>query len=653
MSLNRTLFLTALLALPFVSTGPVHAATSQPQTALAMTGAPLYPADFTHFDYTDADAPKGGFLKLGVLGSFDSLNPFIVRGQPPFGLGSGTMSLVYESLMTRGWDEPFTLYGLIAESVEVADDRSSIIFNINKEAHFSDGTPITADDVLFSFETLREKGRPNHRTFYKKVAFAQILSPTRIKFAFKRDGAKDGAGVIDREMPLIIGLMPIFPKHDWQDREFNETSLRPPVGSGPYKVTLVDVGRSITYERDPSYWGRDLPAMRGLYNFNKIRIDYYRDDNVSLQGFKAQQYDMRRESDPTKWATAYDFPAVTDGRVRLEHLEHHRTEPAYGFIFNTRHALFADPALRAALEYSFDFTWVNKNLFHGQYKRTTSFFPNSELAAPELPEGKELEILNAYRAPPPPVTPPPNPACATPHDKGHGKILNKDCAPPVAPVPAPAPAASLPDDIFTTPVTPPTAANEEEFRDSLLKAEAMLRDAGYKIEGDQLLTPKGAPVTFEIMLSDPGEEKVALHWVQALKRLGITAAIRTVDSAQYQSRIAGFDYDVTINKWASTLSPGNEQMYFWGSAAADQKGSKNFAGVKDPIVDAIAASIPNATTREDLVASTHALDRVLMRGHYMIPLYYMDADDIASWTKLHHPDTMSLYGNIMEAWWER
>ena len=599
---------TILLAALMLVSLTAHAA-PKAQTALAMEGAPLYAPGFTHFDYANPDAPKGGIMKLGVVGAFDSLNPFIVRGQPPFGLGAGTMSLVYESLMARGWDEPFTMYGLIAESVEVADDRSSIIFNLNPAAHFSDGTPVTADDVLFSFTTLRDHGRPNHRAYYKKVLTAEKLSPTRVHFVFKpNDSLSKSGGVIDREMPLIISLMPVMPKHDWDGRDFNQTSLRIPVGSGPYKITTFDLGRSITYERDPNYWAADLPPMRGMYNFNKIRIDYYRDDSVSLQAFKAGQYDLRRESDPTKWATAYDFPAAHDGRVRLEQLSHHRTEPAYGFIFNTRRAPFTDPVLRAALQYSFDFAWVNKNLFHSAYKRVTSFFPNSELAAPALPEGKELEILDQYR------------------DK-------------------------LPAVIFTDPVTPPEAADEDQFRANLLKAEGMLRDAGYTIKGDQLFSATGAPVTFEIMLSDPVEEKVALNWAHALKRLGITANIHTVDSAQYQARLAAFDYDVTINKWFNSLSPGNEQMYFWGSAAADQKGSRNYAGVRDPVVDALASAIPNATTREDLIAAAHALDRVLMEGHYMVPLYYLGADDIASWTRLHHPDKMSLYGNVMESWW--
>ncbi|MDR3450774.1 MAG: extracellular solute-binding protein [Alphaproteobacteria bacterium] len=604
MSFSAKPFLKNILIACVLLTPVAAIATPQPVEALAMTGTPLYPTNFTHFSYTNPDAPKGGILKLGTTGTYDSLNPFIIRGQPPFGLGSGTMSLVYESLMTRGWDEPFTLYGLIAQTVEVADDRSSIIFNLNPAAHFSDGTPITAEDVLFSYETLRDKGRLNHRTYYKKVAVAEKLGPLRVKFTFK----PDNKGVIDREMPLIMGLMPVIPKHDWANRDFNQTSLRAPVGSGPYKVSAIDVGRSITYERDPKWWAQTLPAMRGLYNFNKIRIDYYRDDSVSLQAFKAGQYDLRRESDPTKWATAYDFPAAHENRVRLEELGHHRTEPAYGFIFNTRRSPFTDPALRAALEYSFEFNWVNKNLFHGMYKRIDSFFPNSELAAPPLPEGEERDILEKYRG-------------------------------------------QIPDSVFTDPLTPPEAPDEESFRTELLTAKNMLKEAGYEVVNDQLIGTDGKPVMFEIMLSDPIEEKVALNWAHSLRRLGITATIHTVDSAQYQSRLAGFDFDVTLNKWFNSLSPGNEQMYFWGSAAADQKGSRNYAGVKDPVVDDLAAAIPNARTRADLVAATHALDRVLMSGHYMLPLYYQGADDIASWTSLHHPDKMSLYGNVLEAWW--
>jgi microcin C transport system substrate-binding protein len=585
---------------------PVQA-TDNPVKAIAMHGAPKHGADFAHFDYVNPDAPKGGTLKLGVTGTFDSLNPFIIRGQAALGMASGYMSLVYEPLMARSWDEPFTLYGLIAESVVLADDRSSITFNLNPHAHWSDGQPVTVDDVLFSYQTLRDHGRPNHRTYYKKVANAEKNGGRSITFSFK----PNADGSIDREMPLIMALMPVVPKHDFENRDFNQTSLRIPVGSGPYKVAKVDPGRSVTYERDPNYWGSGVPAQQGMYNFDTIRIDYYRDDSIALQAFKAGQFDLRRETNPNTWATSYDYPAAHDGRVRLEQLKHERTEPAYGFILNTRRDLFREPTLRAALQYAFDFEWINKNLFHGQYHRTTSFFPNSELAAPPLPEGRELEILQAYKS-------------------------------------------QLPSDIFIKPVTPPvTDGSEDSFRNSLLKASEMLRNAGYTLRDNQLLSPDNKPVAFEILLSDPLEEKVALTFVRALKRLGIDARVHTVDSAQYQARLAAFDYDITIGKWINSLSPGNEQIVFWGSAAADQKGSRNYAGVKDPVIDALVTAIPAAKTREELVAVTHALDRVLMAGHYVVLFYYLGADDIASWAHIHHPDIMPVYGTVLESWWNQ
>ncbi len=591
-----------LLSIPLLVTPAAAEEQIASQPSIAMHGAPKYPADFTHFDYVNPDAPKTGTLKLGVTGSFDSLNPFIVRGQPPLGLSLGYMSLVYEPLMARSWDEPFSLYGLIAESVEVPADRSSVIFNINPKAHWQDGKPITADDVLFSYQTLRDKGRPNMRTYYKKVEKAEILGPLRIRFSFIRDAQ----GAIDREMPLIMGLMPVLPSHIWQTRKFDETSLQIPVGSGPYKIAHVDPGRSIAYRLDPDYWGRDIPSRRGLFNFDQIRIDYYRDDNIALEAFKAGAYDWRREFDAGKWATGYDFPAAHDGRVKLERHEHHRTEPAYGFILNTRRPPFNDPALRAALEYTLDFDWINRTLFHSEYRRVTSFFPNSELTAPSLPEGKELEILEKYR------------------DK-------------------------LPAEIFTETVTPP----EGNQRDNLLKADDILRGAGYNLRNNQLYA-SGAqkPVAFEILLSDPAEEKVALEWSRSLARIGITARVHTVDSAQYQARMAAFDFDVTAGRWINSMSPGNEQIFFWGSSAADQPGSRNYPGIKDPVIDELANAVPAAITRDDLVATTHALDRVLMKGHYTVPLYYAGADRLAYWaTHLRRPDIAPLYGTVLESWW--
>jgi microcin C transport system substrate-binding protein len=604
---KRAVFLFALL---FLSTAIAHA--EKPVTGLAMHGAPKYGTDFTHFDYVNPNAPQGGTFKFGVTGTYDSLNPFIIRGQTALGLTSGYMSLVYEPLMARSWDEPFTMYGLIASTIEVPDDRSWIIFNLDASAHFADGTPVTADDVLFSWATLRDKGRPNHRTYYKKVDKAESLNNGHsVKFAFK----KNADGSIDREMPLIIASMPVIPKHDWLNpddtvlRDFNQTSLRPPLGSGPYKVAKVDVGHGITYMRDPNYWGKDVAAQRGMYNFDTIQIDYYRDDGIALQAFKAGQFDMRRETDINKWMTSYDFPAVHDGRVKLEKLTHQRTEPASGFIFNTRRDLFKDPALRAALEYTFDFGWINRNLFHGQYHRTESFYPNAELAAPVLPEGRELEILNKYRA-------------------------------------------QLPPEIFTSSVRPPnTDGSEESLRSNLLKASDMLRRAGYTLDNDQLYTPAHQPVTFEILLSDPMEEKIALNWMRNLKRVGIAVRVHTVDSAQFQARMASFNYDVTTGRWINTLSPGNEQMFFWSSAAADQQGSRNYAGIRDPVVDALATSLPSAATRDELVATVHALDRVLMSGHYTIPFYYMGADNMAYWTRIQHPEIMPVYGTVLESWW--
>lgn len=599
------------LALLVFLSAPAAAAV-QEQTAarvsinfsLAMHGAPKYPEGFAHFDYVNPEAPKGGRLKLAALGTFDSLNPFILRGTPPLGLSMGFMSLVYQPLMARSHDEPFSLYGLLAIAIETPADRSSVTFHLNPNARWQDGKPVTADDVLFSWQTLRDMGLPNMRIYYKKVERAERLGDRRVRFSF----GKNASGGYDHEMPLIMGLMPVLPKHDWEGRDFNDPNMRIPVGSGPYKVAHVDPGRAITYKRDPGYWGRDLPSQKGLNNFDEIQIDYYRDDKIALQAFKANQFDWRREFDANNWATAYDFPAVKDGRVKLESVPHHRTEPAYALALNSRRAPFSDPVFRAALQYTFDFSWINKALFHGQLKRMQSFFPNSELAAPPLPGEKESGLLEKFRA-------------------------------------------QLPPDIFTSPVTPP---GSDDMRANLLKAEEMLRSAGYALREGVLYAPgeNAGPVTFEILLGDPAEEKVALEWARALKRLGIAARVHAVDSAQYQARLNNFDFDVTAYKWINSLSPGNEQIFFWSAAAADQSGSRNYPGVKDPVVDALAAAIPAATSREDLVADTHALDRVLMAGHYVVPLYYAGTEWVAYWAAhLRHPEPEPLYGAVLESWW--
>lgn len=586
-------------------------ANAQPQHAIAMHGEPKQGVDYKHFSYANPQAVNGGVLRLGVVGTFDSLHPFIVRGTAPatpaFSLYSS--SAVYERLMARSYDEPFTLYGLIAQTVEVPENRSSITFNLNPKAHWSDGKKLTADDVLFSYETLRDKGRPNHRAYYKKVATATKLSDHRVRFDFK----KDARGKWDLEMPLIMGLMPVLPKHEWQDRTFNKTTLRLPLASGPYKVAVVDVGRSLTLQRDPNYWGKDLPAQQGLYNFDEVKIDFYRDDSVALQAFKAGAYDLRMEADPQQWLRAYEGPALDDGRIKLASFPHQRTEAMRGFVLNTRRPLLQDKVLRKALNLAFDFGWINKALFQGLYKRTISFYPNSELAAGrEFPIGEEASVLRLYKK-------------------------------------------QLPATLFTQSAVPAKQnGGLGEQRAQLVEAMHILKDAGYVLRNGKLMTSTGVPVSFDVMLSDPIEEKIALEWARNLDRLGITANIRTVDSAQYQARLTSFDYDVTVARWFNSLSPGNEQSYFWGCAAAKQQGSRNYPGICDPVVDALATAIPAARTRAGLVATTRALDRVLMAGYYVVPFYHLGATQIAFWQKrLAHDKKMPLYGPILESWWSQ
>jgi microcin C transport system substrate-binding protein len=568
-----------------------------PAPAIAMHGEPKYGVDFDHFDYVDPEAPKGGTVRHGAIGTFDTLNPFIVRGRAALGTG-----YVFDSLMQRSWDEPFALYGLIAESVTVPKDRSWVEFTLRPQARWHDGRPVTPDDVLFSWRVLRDHGRPNYRTYHRKVRSAERTGERGVRFIFD---APD-----DREMPLIMGLMPILPAHYWQGREFDRTTLEPPPGSGPYRIAAVDPGRSIDYERVADWWAADLPVSRGLYNFDRIRFDYYRDDTVALEAFKAHAYDFRRETDPTKWATGYDFPAARDGRVTVEQLPHGRPEPMRPFIFNTRRGPFADRRVREALGYAFDFDWINRTLFHGAWRRTASYYPNSELAATGLPDAAEQAVLEPWRT-------------------------------------------DLPVEVFTRPYQPPGAGTSGPagLRAKLRAATAKLTEAGWTVQGGRMTEAAGRPLAFEILLIDPADERVALEWARVLDRLGVTANVRTVDSAQYQARLEQFDFDVTLNRWASTLSPGNEQVYYWSSAAADQPGSRNYAGIRNPAVDALAAGLAGAESRADLVTRVRALDRALLWGHYVVPLYYLEGDRVAYWAPLKRPAVIPVYGLMFDAWW--
>ena len=614
--LARLLWLIAawlIAALPFAPTASARA--DGPAHGIAMHGTPKYAASFTAFDYVNPEAPKGGTLRWAVTGSFDSLNPFIVRGRPAPGAGAAD---VFESLMARAQDEPFSLYGLIAETIETPPDRSWVEFRLRPAARWHDGSAITAADVLFSWDTLRRHGRPNHRAYYGRVTKAEAPDARTVRFTFAPlpDGGAGGGpsggatGEYDRELPLILGLMPILSEAWWRGRDFEATILEPPMGSGPYRIAAVQPGRSLEYRRVPDYWGRELPVRRGSGNADIVRYDFYRDDGVALEAFKAGNADIRREPDPTRWATGYDFPAARDGRVRLEALAHGRPEPMRGFIFNTRRPLFQDRRVRQALGLAFDFAWINRSLYHGAFKRSASTYPNSELAAAGLPGPEETALLEPFRA-------------------------------------------ELPPELFTRPPPLPETdgSGPAGLRANLRAAQALLQAAGWRVEGSGLVDKEGRPFAFEILLSAPADEKVALEFARALARLGIAARVRTVDSAQFQGRLDDYDYDVVLHQWLSTLSPGNEQAIFFGSAGAELPGGRNYAGIRSAAVDALAGSLGQAPDRASLVARLHALDRVLIWGFYAVPLFCLGEDRVASWCRLHRPAVVPVYGFLPDVWW--
>ena len=585
----------AAIALAVLALGGAEALAA-PAHGIAMHGAPKYGPEFQHLDYVNPDAPKGGELRRAVTGTFDNLNPFIIKGVVAQGRHH-----VFESLLKRTWDEPFSLYGLIAETIDVPDDRSSVAFTLRPEARFHDGSPITVDDVIFSWETLKEQGRPNHRLYYNKVRKIERPDARTVRFLFDTETP-------DRELPLILGLMPIISKAYYSNVTFEQTTLTPPVGSGPYKIESVDAGRSIVYRRDPDYWGKDLPINRGQHNFDRIGYDYYRDDEVMMEAFRAGEYDLRQERSATRWATGYDFPAVNDGRVKLELLPHGRPSGMFALVFNTRQAMFADRAVRYALSLAFDFEWINRNLLQGAYVRTNSIFDNSELGARGLPEGGELALLETHRD-------------------------------------------SLPPELFDTPYRAPVV--EGGLRKNLATARRLLAEAGWSVEDGSLRrTSDGLPLAFEILLVNPGNERIALNLIRNLERLGVEAKVRTVDTAQYQYRRNVYDFDMLIYRWGMSLSPGNEQAFYWGMEAADQEGTRNYPAIKDPVVDALIAKMTEARERSDFVDVVRAMDRVIMWGHYMIPLYHLNDDRFAYWDKFGRPEVTPVYGAVLDAWWE-
>ena len=581
-----------------VGAAPVHAAPIHPIGGIAMHGAPKYGPGFSHFDYVNPDAPKGGTLRLAAVGStFDNLNPFIIKG-----VAADGASLPFETLMASSSDEAFSEYGLIAQSVEVPPDRSWIIFNLRPEARWQDGKPITADDVIFTFNILRTKGHPQFRFYYEAVAKVEKLGERRVKFTFRPGD--------NREMPLIVGQMPVLPEHYWQGRDFAQTTLRPPLGSGPYRIASFEPGRSIVYTRVKDYWGKDLPVRRGTDNFDTIRYDYYRDSTVALEAFKAGNYDWRMENEAKKWATGYqDWTALSTGRGYMVDFPNGRPTGMQAFVYNLRRPLFQDPKVREALAYAFNFEWTNRQLFYGQYERTESYFSNSDLASRGLPGPDELKVLEPLRS-------------------------------------------EIPPQVFAAPYHAPMTDGTGNIRPNLRIAMKLLEEAGWRVV-DGKLTKNGRPFRFEILLGQPAWERITLPFVGNLKRLGIDASVRTVDSAQYKERTDHYDFDMVVNVWGESLSPGKEQRGYWGSAAADEVGGDNLAGIRNPAVDTLITQLVAAPDREALVARTRALDRVLLWNYYVIPQWHLGVDRIAFWNKFGMPKTVPLMGADLMTWWSQ
>lgn len=566
--------------------------------ATTLSDFPKYDAGFEYFEYVNPNAPKGGTLKRFWIGGYDTLNPFTVKGDFAVGLRGG---FVYEPLMVSAEDDIQSQYGLIAETLEVAEDLSFAIFHLRPEARFSDGTPITAEDVKFSFHTLVEKARPNFAHYYENVAEVIVVDPHTVRFEFD--------GPPNRELPQIVGQIEVFSKAYWENRDFEQTTMDPPVSSGPYKISSLEPGRFLVLERDENYWGELLPVNVGQNNFDIIRWDYYRDAEVAVEAFKSGEYDLRPESSSLKWATAYDFPALAAGSVKKEMLLHGRPTGMQAFAFNIRRSKFQDPRVRLALAYCFDFEWSNAKLFYGQYKRTTSYFENSDMAARGLPSKEELAILNPY----------------------------KD---------------QLPEEVFTEEYSVPTTDGSGQMRDNLRTAATLLQEAGWEIQDNKLThSETGEVMEIEILLGSPGFERIMSPFKENLARVGVIATIRTVEPAQYLNRAREKDYDMIVATFGQSLSPGNEQRNYWGSEAADQVGSRNDIGIKHPVVDALIEKIVAATSRAELVIICRALDRVLLWNHYVIPSWHINADRLLWWDKFGRPDIKPLYTVGLSAWW--
>ena len=562
---------------------------------IAMHGKPKYESNFTHLDYVNPDAPKGGVVKFGSYGSFDNLNRVAFKGSKAAGLG-----YINDTLMRRVWDEAFSLYGLIAEFVEMPDDRSSITFYLNPNATFQDGSKITQEDVLFSLNTFQTRGTPNQKKTYGKVVTTELIGDNGIKMNFINNE--------DKELPLIVaGFLPIIPKKFYENLDVTKTFLDIPLGSGPYNIDSVDPGRQIKYKRMEDYWAKDLPVNKGLYNFDTIIYDYYKDSNVLVEAFKVGEYDFRREYNVKRWLTEYDFKGIDTGEVVLEEMNNDRPVGMNGLVLNTRRDLFNNRNVRLALSYAYDHEWINKTIYQNAYVRTDSYFDNSPLSSSGLPSDKELELLNPWKN-------------------------------------------QLPAEVFSESFSPPKTDGSGNDRKNLLMAKEILEQEGWFIENGKLIKD-GEEFRFEFLIVSPSDEKIALAYQSNLKKLGITMDVRTVDSSQYQARLLNYEFDMIKRYWGVSLSPGNEQQFYWGSEVGKKDGSRNYSGIDSPVVDALIEKLISANDRNELTTAIHALDRVLLWGHYVVPLYHSNKDRIAYWDFFEYPDKIPLYGIVIESWW--
>ncbi len=584
--------LTCLLLAPFAA----HADDAVTTHALSLFGEPKYDAAFTHFEYANPAAQKGGTVRLSADRTFDTLNPFTLKG-----IAGAGAALIYDSLTYGTEDEPFTQYGLLAETITVGPDNGWVEYTIRRGARWHDGVPITPADVVWTFDTLTTRGHPFYAKYYNDVTDVQETGPRQVRFTFSPG--------VNRELALIVGEFDVLPKHYWEGREFDATTLEPPLGSGPYRFGTVDPGRSIEYERVPDYWGRDLAVNVGRHNFDRIRYDYYRDANVMIEALKAGEYDFRAENIAKEWATAYDIEAVNEGLLIRRTVDHELPTGMQGYVFNVRRKVFQNRALRQALAFAFDFEWTNRTLFYGQYDRTESYFSNSELASRGAPSPDELALLEPHRA-------------------------------------------DLPAEVFEGAYQAPSTDGSGSNRANLRIAQRMLNEAGYRVEGQALVDSDGEPVTFEILLGTPAFERITSPFVNSLERLGVHATIRIVDRAQYENRLREFDYDMMVMARGQSFSPGNEQRDFWTSAAANTPGSGNYPGIADPIVDELVDAVIRAPDRAAQVAATRALDRVLLHGHYVIPHWHISKFRLVYWNRFGIPPVAPRYGlGFPSTWW--